>query len=163
MPSFDVVSEVDMQEVRNAVDQAAREITTRFDFKDTGSAVELSGSEIHLKSATEDRLKAVNQVLEEKLVKRQVSLKALDHGKIEEATKGTVRQTVKLMAGISSDNARKVNKLIKDMGLKGISSQTQGEQVRVTGKKRDDLQSVIAALKAAEDLGIPLQFENFRD
>ena len=152
-----------MQEVRNAVDQAAREITTRFDFKDTGSAVELSGSEIHLKSATEDRLKAVNQVLEEKLVKRQVSLKALDHGKIEEATKGTVRQTVKLMAGISSDNARKVNKLIKDMGLKGISSQTQGDQVRVTGKKRDDLQSVIAALKAAEDLGIPLQFENFRD
>ena len=162
MPSFDVVSEVDMQEVRNAVDQASREITTRFDFKDTGSVIELSGSEIQLKSASEDRLKAVNQVLEEKLVRRQVSLKSLDHGKVEEATKGSVRQTVKLVAGISADNAKKVNKLIKDLGLKGISSQTQGEQVRVTGKKRDDLQAVIAALKA-EDLGIPLQFENFRD
>ncbi|MHB1445851.1 MAG: YajQ family cyclic di-GMP-binding protein [Acidimicrobiales bacterium] len=162
MPSFDVVSEVDMQEVRNAVDQASREVSTRFDFKDTGSAIELSGSEIQLRSATEDRLKAVNLVLEEKLVRREVSLKALDHGSVEEAAKSTVRQTIKLSAGISSDNARKINKFIKDMGLKGVSSQTQGEQVRVTGKKRDDLQAVIAALKA-EDLGIPLQFENFRD
>jgi len=162
MPSFDVVSEVDMQEVRNAVDQASREISTRFDFKDTGSAVELSGSEIQLRSATEDRLKAVNQVLEEKLVRREVSLKALDHGNVEEAAKSTVRQVVKLSAGISADNARKINRFIKDLGLKGVSSQTQAEQVRVTGKKRDDLQAVIAALKA-EDLGIPLQFENFRD
>ncbi len=162
MPSFDVVSEVNMQEVRNAVDQASREISTRFDFKDTGSSIELSGSEIQLHSATEDRLKAVNQVLEEKLVRREVSLKALDHGQVEEAAKSTVRQTIKLSAGISSDNARKINKFIKDLGLKGVSSQTQGDQVRVTGKKRDDLQAVIAALKA-EDLGIPLQFENFRD
>jgi cyclic-di-GMP-binding protein len=162
MPSFDVVSEVDMQEVRNAVDQASREISTRFDFKDTGSVIELSGSEIQLHSATEDRLKAVSQVLEEKLVRRMVSLKALDYAKVEEASKGTARQTVKLAAGISTDNAKKINKLIKDMGLKGVSSQTQGEQVRVTGKKRDDLQAVIAALKT-EDLGIPLQFENFRD
>lgn len=151
-----------MQEVKNAVDQATREIATRFDFKDTGSSVELSGQELHLASATEDRLRAVLQVVEEKLVKRQVSLKALDRGKVEEAAKGTVRQTVTLNAGISSDNARKINKFIKDRGLKGVSSQTQGDQVRVSGKKRDDLQAVIAALKA-EDFGIPLQFSNFRD
>ena len=162
MPSFDVVSEVDMQEVRNAVDQASREVATRFDFKNTGSSVELSGSELHLYTATEDRLKALVQVLEEKLVKRQVSLKALDPGKVEEAAKGTIRQTITLHAGISADNARKINKLIKEKGPKGIQSQTQGDQVRVSGKKRDDLQAVIAALKA-EDLGVPLQFTNFRD
>jgi uncharacterized protein YajQ (UPF0234 family) len=162
MPSFDVVSEVDMQEVRNAVDQASREVATRFDFKNTGSSVELSGSELHLHTATEDRLKALVQVLEEKLVKRQVSLKALDPGKVEEAAKGTIRQTITLQAGISADNARRINKLIKEKGPKGIQSQTQGDQVRVSGKKRDDLQAVIAALKA-EDLGVPLQFTNFRD
>jgi uncharacterized protein YajQ (UPF0234 family) len=162
MPTFDVVSEVDMQEVRNAVDQAGREVGTRFDFKDTGSSIELSGHEIQLHSSTEDRLRALLQVVEEKLVKRNVSLKALDRGKVEEATKGTARQTITLNAGISSDHARKINKFIKDCGLKGISSQTQGDQVRVSGKKRDDLQTVIAALKA-EDFGIPLQFNNFRD
>ena len=162
MPTFDVVSEVDMQEVRNAVDQATREISTRFDFKDTGSSIELSGQELHLASSTEDRLRAVLQVVEEKLVKRQVSLKALDRGKVEEAAKGTVRQTVALNAGISAENARKLNKFIKDLGRKGVSSQTQGDQVRVSGKKRDDLQAVIASLKA-EDFGIPLQFTNFRD
>ena len=162
MPTFDVVSEVDMQEVKNAVDQASRELATRFDFKDTGSGIELTGSELRLVSATEDRLRAVLQVLEEKLVKRQVSLKALDRGKVEEAAKGTVRQTVTLNAGISSENARKLNKFIKDNAPKGVSSQTQGEQLRVSGKKRDDLQAVIAALKG-EDFGIPLQFTNFRD
>ncbi len=162
MPSFDVVSELDMQEVRNAVDQSQREISTRFDFKDTGSTVELSGTELHLHSSTEDRLKAVVQVVEEKFVRRQISLKALDYGKVEDAAKGTVRQTVALRAGISSDNAKKINKAIKDLGLKGVSSQTQGDQVRVTGKKRDDLQAVIAALKGA-DFEIPLQFQNFRD
>ncbi len=162
MPSFDVVSELDMQEVRNAVDQAQRELATRFDFKDTGSSVELSGSELHLHSSTEDRLKAVVQVVEEKFVRRQVSLKALDYGKVEDAAKGTVRQTVALRAGISSDNAKKINKAIKDLGLKGVSSQTQGDQVRVSGKKRDDLQAVIAALKGG-DFDIPLQFQNFRD
>jgi len=162
MPTFDVVSEVDMQEVKNAVDQASREISTRFDFKDTGSTIELAGSEIRLASSTEDRLKAVVQVLEEKLVKRSVSLKALEYGKVEEATKATVRQTVQLQAGISSEKARAVNKFIKEKGPKGVNSQTQGDQVRVTGKKRDDLQAVIAALKG-EDFGIPLQFTNFRD
>ena len=162
MPTFDVVSEVDMQEVRNAVDQASREVTTRFDFKDTGTSIELSGQEIQLHSATEDRLRALVQVLEEKLVRRQVSLKALDKGKVEEAAKGTVRQTITLQAGISSDNAKKINKHLKDLGLKGVSSQTQGEQIRVSGKKKDDLQAAIQSLKGA-DFGIPLQFQNFRD
>ena len=162
MPSFDVVSEVDMQEVRNAVDQAQREVGTRFDFKDTGSTIELTGSEIKLASSTEDRMKALIQVIEEKFVRRQVSLKAIDYGKIEDAAKGTVRQTLTLKAGISSDNAKALNKAITELNLKGVQSQTQGDQVRVTGKKRDDLQAVIAALKAG-DYGIPLQFQNFRD
>jgi cyclic-di-GMP-binding protein len=162
MPTFDVVSEVDMQEVRNAVDQAQREISTRFDFKNTGSSIELADSELRLASATEDRLKAVIQVLEERFVKRKISLKALDFGKVEEAAKGTVRQTVTLKAGISGDEARKLNKFIKELGLKGVQSQTQGDQLRVSGKKRDDLQAVIAAMKA-EDFGLPLQFTNFRD
>ena len=162
MPTFDVVSEVDMQEVRNAVDQASKEISTRFDFKDTGSTIELAGSEVRLASNTEDRLRAVTQVLEEKMVKRKVSLKSLDYGKVEEATKGTVRQTVVLKAGINQETAKKLNKFIKDMGLKGVQSQAQGEQLRVSGKKRDDLQAVIAALKE-QDFGVPLQFNNFRD
>lgn len=162
MPSFDVVSEVDGQEVRNAVDQAQRELTTRFDFKGTDSTIEQSGLEMTLNSSSEDRLRAVRQVLEERLVKRQVSLKGLEWGKLEEASGGRVRQTVKLNAGISSDKARELNKFIKELGLKGIQSQGQGDQVRVTGKKRDDLQAVIAALKAA-DFNIALQFSNFRD
>jgi uncharacterized protein YajQ (UPF0234 family) len=162
MPTFDVVSEVDLQEVRNAVDQAQRELATRFDFKGTDSSLELSDMELHLQSATEDRLRALVQVLEEKLVKRKVSLKALDHGKIEEASRGAARQTITLRAGLSADNAKAVNRFIKERGPKGVSSQTQGEQVRVTAKKRDDLQTVIAALRE-EDFGIPLQFENFRD
>lgn len=162
MPTFDVVSEVDMQEIRNAVDQANREASTRFDFKGTDSAIDLGSDELVLRSATEDRLRALHQVLEEKLVRRQVSLKALDNGKIEEASKGTARQTIKIRAGISADNAKKLNKAIKDLNLKGISSQVQGDQLRVSGKKRDDLQSVIGALKE-QDFGIPLQFTNFRD
>jgi len=162
MPTFDVVSQVDMQEVRNAVEQAQRELSTRFDFKGTDSSVELHENEMRLHSATEDRLKAVVQVLEEKLVKRKVSLKALDYGKVEEASKGAARQTVTLKAGLSSDNAKAINRWIKDKGPKGVSSQTQGDQVRVSAKKSDDLQAVIAGLKE-EDFGIPLQFENFRD
>ena len=151
-----------MQEVKNAVDQARREVGTRFDFKDTGSTIELAGQEIRLHSSTEDRLKALTQVLEEKMVKRQVSLKALDYGPVEQAAKGTVRQTVRLQAGISSDKARQINKFIRDLGLKGVSSQTQGDQLRVSGKKKDDLQAAIAALRG-EDFDIPLQFSNFRD
>jgi cyclic-di-GMP-binding protein len=162
MPTFDVVSEVDMQEVRNAVDQANREAATRFDFKGTDSAIELGTGEMVLRSATEDRLRALHQLLEEKLVRRQVSLKALEDGKVEEAAKGTVRQHIKIRAGISADHAKRLNKAIKEMNLKGISSQAQGDQLRVSGKKRDDLQAVIKALKE-QDFGIPLQFTNFRD
>ena len=162
MPTFDVVSQVDMQEVKNAVDQASREVSTRFDFKNTDSTVELAGQELRLHSATEERLKALVQVLQEKLVKRKVSLKALDYGRVEEAAKGSVRQIVTLKAGISSDQARAINKFIKDKAPKGISSQTQGDQIRVQGKKRDDLQTVIGALRD-HDFGLPLQFENFRD
>ncbi len=162
MPTFDIVSEVDMQEVRNAVDQANREAATRFDFKNTDSEIEMGDDELVLRSSTEDRLRALHQLLHEKLVKRQVSLKAFDAGRVEEAQKGTARQRVAIRAGISSDHAKKLNKFIKDLGLKGVSSQTQGEQVRVTGKKRDDLQEVIGKCKA-EDFGIPLQFTNFRD
>ena len=162
MPTFDVVSEVDTQEVRNAVDQANREATTRFDFKGTDSVIEVSETELVLTSSTEDRLRALYQVLQEKLVKRQVSLKSFDVGKIEEASRGSARQRLGIQAGISSDHAKKINKFIKDLSLKGVSSQTQGDQLRVNGKKRDDLQAAIAALKA-EDFGIPLQFNNFRD
>jgi len=156
------VSEVDLQEVRNAVDQAAREVSTRFDFKGTESSVELGDGEILLHSATEDRLRALVQVLEEKLVRRSVPMKALDYGKVEQASKGTVRQTVAISAGISDDKARAINRFIKDRKTKGVSSQAQGEQVRVSGKKRDDLQAVIAALKE-HDFDVPLQFKNFRD
>src|SRR6202011_2446555 len=118
MPTFDVVSQVDMQEVKNAVDQASREIATRFDFKNTGSTIELTGHDVVLHSSTEDRLKALVLVLEEKMVRRQVSLKALEYGKVEEAAKSTVRQTVTLTAGITSDKARAINKFIKDHGAK---------------------------------------------
>ena len=162
MPTFDVVSEVDLQEVRNAVDQAQREVATRFDFKDTGSAIELGDGEIRLRSASEDRLRALTQVLEEKLVRRQVSLKALSYGKVEDAAKGAVRQTVTLAAGISDEKTREINRFVKDKAPKGVSSQGQGDQVRITAKKKDDLQSTIAALKG-HDFEIPLQFKNFRD
>jgi len=162
MPSFDVTSELDLQEVRNAVDQAAREVATRFDFKGTGATIELTEKQVELHAPTEDRLRALVQVLEEKLVKRNVSLKGVHYGKVEEASKGTVRQVAELQSGISADHAKQINKAVKDLGAKGVTSQAQGEQVRVTGKKRDDLQAVIAHLKE-QDLGIPLQFGNFRD
>jgi len=162
MPSFDITSEVDHQEVRNAVDQAQREIANRFDFKNTNSKIELADNTITLASTTEDRLKAVRQVLEEKLVKRHVSLKAVSYGDVQDAAGGTVRQVTTLNAGISKEKATELNKFIKNLGLKGIQSQTQGDQLRVIGKKRDDLQNVIAALKE-HDFAIPLEFGNFRD
>ncbi len=164
MPSFDVVSEIDMQEVRNAVDQASREIANRYDFKDSGSSIDLDdkGMTLTIETSSEDKLRAVRQLLEEKFVKRNVSLKTLDWGKTEEASGGRARVKVSLKAGISSDMAKTINTTIKDLKLRGIQSQTQGDQVRVTGKKRDDLQGVIAALKEA-DVDLPLQFQNFRD
>jgi uncharacterized protein YajQ (UPF0234 family) len=162
MPSFDITSEVDHQEIRNAVDQASREVTNRFDFKNTDPSIELDDTSITLRCASEDRLTALRQVVEEKLVKRQVSLKAVSWGNVEEASGASARQVGALVAGISSDKARQLNKFIKELGVKGIQSQTQGEQIRVIGKKRDDLQTVIAACKE-HDFDIPLQFGNFRD
>ena len=151
-----------MQEVRNAVDQAAREVGTRYDFKDTGSEVSFNDTDISLVSSSEDRLNALRQVLEEKLVKRKVSLKALSYGEVEDGAGTSVRQVVLLQAGISSDKAKELNKFIKALGIKGVQSHTQGEQVRVISKKRDHLQTVISELKEA-DFDLPLQFENFRD
>jgi len=164
MPSFDVVSEIDMPEVKNAVDQTNREISTRFDFKGTDSSVTLNEKErtIILRSSTPDRLRAVDTVLQERLVKRNVSLRALESGPIEDAAKGSVRQTISLVSGLSQDRARKVTAAIKHAFPKAAQAQIQGEQVRVTAKKRDDLQAVIAHLK--ENItDFPLQFTNFRD
>lgn len=153
-----------MQEVRNAVDQAQREISNRFDFKGTNSTIELDDKamSVTMETASEDRMFALRQVLEEKFVKRSVSLKTIDFGEIEDAAGGRARLKADLKAGISSDMAKKINTQIKNLKLKGIQSSTQGDQVRVNGKKRDDLQGVIASLKEA-DLDLPLQFQNFRD
>ena len=162
MPSFDIVSEIDLQEVRNAVDQANREATTRFDFKNTNATIEFGEKELTLSASTEDRLRALYQLLEEKMVKRSVSLKSLDPGKIEEASHGAARQKVALKAGISQEIGKQINKMVKEMGVKNLSSSIQGDQVRVTGKQRDDLQQAIAFFKKA-DMSVPLQFTNFRD
>ncbi len=162
--SFDVVSEVDLQEVRNAVDQAAREISQRFDFKGTGSSVELQAEKesttISIKSSTEQKVKDSLKVVEEKLVKRQVPLKSLQKGEIEPAAGGTARQSISLNQGISTDKAREIVKAIKDMKTKAQAS-IQGDQVRVSAKSRDTLQDIIAAIKE-KDFGIPLQFTNYR-
>ena len=162
MPSFDVVSEVDRQELKNAVDQAQRELANRFDFKNTDSSIEQKELVLTIRTSSEDRLRALKVLLEEKFVKRQISLRGLEWGKVEQASGESVRQIVTVTVGISSDKAREINKLIKEKAPKGIASQTQGEQLRVTGKKRDDLQETMALLKVA-DLGIAIQFENFRD
>ena len=157
-----MVSEVDRQELKNAVDQAQREIGQRYDFKNTNSSIDQNELVLTLRTASEDRLRALKTVLEERLVKRGVSLRGLDWGKIEAATGDTVRQVVTVKVGISSDKAREINKLVKEKGPKGVSTQTQGDSIRVSAKKRDDLQTAIALLKSA-DLGLPLQFVNFRD
>ena len=162
MPSFDVVSEVDRQELKNAVDQAQRELANRFDFKNTDSSIEQKELILTIRTSSEDRLRALKVLLEEKFVKRQISLRGLEWGKVEQASGESVRQIVTVTVGISSEKAREINKLIKENAPKGIASQTQGEQLRVTGKKRDDLQATMALLKGA-DLGIAIQFENFRD
>jgi uncharacterized protein YajQ (UPF0234 family) len=158
--SFDIVSEVDLQEVRNAYDQAVREIQTRFDFKDTGTAMSLDQDLIELRSSTENRLQAAVDVLKEKLVRRQISLKALHEGPVLPAAKGTVRQSLNINRGISEEKGREIIKYVKRIGLK-VQIQAQKDQVRVTSKKKDDLQQVISALKEGE-FGIPLQFTNYR-
>jgi cyclic-di-GMP-binding protein len=158
--SFDVVSEVDLQEVRNAYDQAQREIVTRFDFKNTGTSLSMDEDLIELRSSTENRLKAAADVLKEKLVRRSISLKALNEGPVLPAAKGAVKQNLHINQGISDDKGREIIKYVKGIGLK-VQVQAQKDQLRVTGKKKDELQQVISALKEG-DFGIPLQFTNYR-
>jgi uncharacterized protein YajQ (UPF0234 family) len=157
---FDVVSKVDQQEVRNAVDQAQKEIRQRYDFKGSKSSIELTNDGIVLVSDDEGKLKSVVDVLETRLVRRGISLKALEYGKVEPASGGTVRQAVNLRQGIDKENAKKITTLVRDSGLKA-QAQVQDEQVRVTGKKIDDLQAIIQKVKEA-DLGIAVQFVNYR-
>ena len=159
-PTFDVVSEVNLPEVGNAVAQAQKEAAQRYDLKSSAAGIEHKDKELTLTANDEFGLKAVTDILQTKLVKRGVSLKSLDYGTIEPATKGTVRQMVTIRQGIESEKAREIVKAIKDSKLK-VQVAIQGEQLRVSGKKRDDLQAVIALLRGA-DFGIPLQFTNFR-
>ena len=159
-PSFDVVSQVNLPEVSNAVAQAQKEIGQRFDLKGTAAGLSLAGTEMTLTANDDFGLKAVNDLLQGKLVKRGVPLKALDYGKPEPAAKGTVRQLVTVRQGIETEKAKEIVKAIKDAKLR-VQAAIQGDQVRVTGKKKDDLQSVISLLRAG-DFGLPLQFTNFR-
>lgn len=158
--SFDVVSTVDLQEVINAVQQARKEITTRYDFRNSKSELTFADDTITLVSDDEYKLGAVQEVLRGKLVKRGVSLKNLDEGKIVPASGGTVRQEWKLKQGLDQDNAKKITKLIKDRKIK-VNAQIMADQVRVTGKDKDTLQEVIAVLKAT-DFPVDLQFVNYR-
>lgn len=159
--SFDIVSKVDLQEVVNAVNQAVREIETRFDFKDSKSKISFDGkSEIILVSDDDFKLRNVVDILESKLVKRGVNLKALRYGKIEPAAGNTVRQNVTLVQGIEQDIAKKIVKAVKDSKIK-VQATIQGDQIRVSGKNRDDLQNVIKLIKEM-DLNIPVEFVNFR-
>ncbi len=158
--SFDAVSEVDQQEVTNALDQARREVSQRFDFKNTGTEIRQEGQTIEVRANSEGRVQAAVEVLKEKMVRRKVSLKALSEGKIEPAAGGTFKQTITLVHGISDEKARAINKFIKGLGTK-VQSQIQGDQLRVSSKSKDDLQQVIKALKE-EDFGIPIQFTNYR-
>lgn len=162
MPSFDVVSEIDRQELKNAVNQAQRELTCRYDFKNTNSSIELTDLLLSLRTSSEDRLRALRLLLEERLVKRNVSLRNFDWGKIEQASGNTVRQVVTIRVGISSEKAKELNRLIKEKGPKDVSSQTQNNAIRVSGKKLDDLQATISLLKGATH-DMSLQFVNFRD
>ncbi|HEU5163080.1 MAG TPA: YajQ family cyclic di-GMP-binding protein [Thermoanaerobaculia bacterium] len=158
--SFDIVSKTDLQEVANAVQQAKKELMTRFDFKGSKSEINLGEEEITLLSDDAQKLKSLKDILEDKLVKRKVSLKALDYQKVEEAALGTVRQKAKIVQGIESEKAKEIVRAIKDAKIK-VQASIQGDQVRVAGKNRDDLQKVIAMVKD-RDFGIPLQFVNYR-
>ncbi|MFY0545519.1 YajQ family cyclic di-GMP-binding protein [Brevibacillus sp. H7] len=158
--SFDIVSKVDLSEVTNAIHTAVKEIENRFDFKGSKSSISLDKEEIVVVSDDEYKLGQVKDILLGKLVKRNVSIKNLEFGKIEPAASGTVRQRVKLIQGIDKDNARKINTIIKETGLK-VKSLVQDDQIRVTGKSKDELQQIIAAIRKA-DLPIDVQFINYR-
>jgi len=158
--SFDIVSKTDLQEVKNAVDQASKELAQRFDFKGSKSQITLEGTDLIVLSDDEYKLKSVQDILQSKLVKRGVSLKALSYGTVEEALGGTVRQKITLQQGISSEKAKEIAKAIRDAKFKA-QTQIQGDQVRVLSKDKDELQAVIAFLKG-QDFNLPLQFTNYR-
>lgn len=160
--SFDVISEVNMQELKNALDQATKEIKQRFDFKDSKTDITLKEKEKELVVVSDDeyKLKAVQDIINAKCVKRGVSLKAFSHGGVEPALSGTVRQIAKIQSGLATEKAKEIAKAIKDSKLKA-QAQIQGEQVRVVSKSKDELQSVIALLRG-KDFGIDLQFANYR-
>ncbi len=160
-PSFDIVSKVDRQEVDNALNQAGKEITTRYDFKGTGTTIAWSGeTKVAFQSDSEERLKAGIDVFKEKLVKRGVSLKALEHGEPQPSGK-VFKLTAEITQGIPEEKAKAISKRIRGEGPKGVQAQIQGDQLRVSAKKKDDLQAVIALLKSA-DFDVPLQFTNYR-
>jgi uncharacterized protein YajQ (UPF0234 family) len=161
MPSFDIVSKPNWPEIDNALNQSQKEISQRFDFKDTGTTLEKTSEGIHLVSATEDRARAALGVLQDKLVKRKVALRFLDVGKVEPGPKGTAKLLVKIKEGIAVETAREIIKLIKDQKLK-VQGSIHEAQVRVTGKNRDDLQACIQSVRST-DFGVELQFVNFRD
>lgn len=161
MPAFDVVSKTDKQELRNAVDQAMREITNRYDFKGTDTAIDLTDESITIESSADGRLEAAIDVLKGRLIKRGISTKAITQGKVEAASGGRVRTAFTLNDGIPQDAAKELGKAIRDSKMK-VQVQVQGDQLRVQGKKRDDLQNVIALLKDL-DFRLPLQYVNFRD
>ena len=158
--SFDIVSKADPQELKNAIDQAEREVETRFDFRNSNCTIKLDKETLTLNADDETRLTALTEVLISKLIKRGIDARFLDYGKIEEASKGAVRQVVTIKNGLPMDVAKKIVKLVKDKGIKA-TTQIQDQQVRVTSKSKDDLQAVMAACKSA-DLEAPLQYTNFR-
>jgi cyclic-di-GMP-binding protein len=161
MPSFDVVSELDMQEVDNAVNQAKKEVGTRYDFRGTDTQIERTPEGILIRSSDEEHVNATYRVLQERMLKRNVSLLALDPGDVQPAGKGTARQLIKLKEGIATDKGKEIMRLLKEKKLK-VQASIQDEQLRVTGKNRDDLQEAIRLIRGAE-LGVPLQYKNFRD
>jgi uncharacterized protein YajQ (UPF0234 family) len=158
--SFDIVSRTDMQEVSNAIQQAQKELATRFDFKGSKSEIDLKDDEIVLVSDNEGKLRSVKDIVDGKLVKRKVSLKALDYQKVEQASLGTVRQRAKIIQGIESEKAKAIVKAIKDAKLK-VQASIQADQVRVSGRSKDDLQQAMGLVRE-RDFGIPLQFINYR-
>jgi len=158
--SFDIVSETNMQEVANAIQQAQKELAQRFDFKGSKSEIELAKDEVILVSDDETKLRSLKDIVEGKLVKRKVSLKSLDYGKIEDASLGTVRQRARIVQGIETEKAKEIVRAIKDAKIK-VQASIQSDQVRVTGRSKDDLQRAIALVKG-NDFGIPLQFTNYR-
>lgn len=161
--SFDIVSKIDRQEVDNAVNQAAKEISQRYDFKGVGASVALSGDAVTMTANSEERVKAVLDVLQTKLIKRGISLKALDLGDGEPKASGKEYRLVgSLKEGLAQDVAKKITKLVRDEGPKGVKTQITGDEVRVTSKSRDDLQEVISLLKGADDIDAALQFVNYR-